>query len=212
MKPFLQSFSLAQFSLLAVELLTVSIATSASAKTQQPGPVTNANEGERPKLFVPAYGIDLANFRPASSQTRSVFGSNFTSFSPGLGPVFSMKGRSFAPNLNIVQSNGGGKNKIFQVYLGPEYRYGLVEPIQITPEGPKVQAFAPYLGASINAVYTDISSSTLGVSAKKLGYGASAFVGTTVSKNARVELRYLLSSEVEGIKLSGFSAQIGIRF
>ena len=207
-----RSRSRAQISFFTAAVLTAMTLSPAGTMAQEPEPMGKPTEASQPKLKVPVYGIDLANFRPASSRTRSVFGSNFSSFSPGLGPVFSEKGTSLTPNLNIVQSTGGGRDKVFQVYLGPEYRYGLVEPVQITPEGPKVRNFAPYLGASLNAVYTDVTSRTLGISVKKLGYGASAFVGTTVSKNARVELRYLFSNDVEGIKLSGLSAQVGIRF
>lgn len=193
------------------------LALSASALSQRSGPRTPAQSpfltGKDAKAFkIPIYGLDYSRFSVASARARSVFGSEFSSLSPGIGPVFSKSGSSLTPGVTVIQSNSRGDNRAFQVYFGPEYRYGLISPIKITERGPVIRSFSPYLGASINAVYSDITSRSLGISTKSIGIGASAFIGTTVSKNARIELRYLFSRDIEGINLSGLNAQIGIRF
>ena len=71
----------------------------------------------------------------------------------------------------------------------------------------------PYYGASLNLVPAKIRSLPDGVNTGiKLGYGGSAFVGTTLGRKTFVEARYRAISDIAGFNLSGLGLSAGIRF
>jgi len=155
------------------------------------------------KHFV--FGVNGGLYIPTDSKTRDRFGSSGFSIGPGFGAVRRVKNKGITSLSLSFISMEKGDNKFYMLPIGLQYA---------RPLGwHKDAKLHPYYGLSLNAVPAKIRSRPDNVDTGiKLGYGGSAFVGTTIGRHAFVEGRYLLISKIDTFDLSGFDVSVGYRF
>jgi len=195
------------------------------------------DETKNRKPYVPRWGVDLGSFRFSSERTRSLFGSNALSFSPGFGAVSIYKpGFSIQPDFdlfNASKSIAGQSNKMFLLSGGASFRYTF----QLGPGGPPeggpddiegegegdgggrpgglmgfLTTLSPYAEFGMGLTYADISARSIGISGKRVTYGGSFTFGTSISDRAFLQMKYRFAPKVMNIDTNSLSFEFGIRF
>lgn len=180
----------------------------------QSGPPAGV-QGQSPGLKLPVLGANVATYQFSDQRARSVFG-NLVGIGPGLGPVFGGRDLIVRPELAVLRGSNNG-NKAALVFFGGQIRYSLVEPIIATPQpnGPpqlRVRDVTPYVAASVNLMYADLSARSARVSTKVLGYSASLAAGVSFGGNVFLEARYRFTTTISDFDLSGTQLTLGLRF
>ena len=169
-------------------------------------------EPEPTPLKVPYLGLNVGTFVPTSALTRSRFGGNWQTFSPGLGTVLPSLKPTRLPDFSLAtrrRSVGGFNNKAFLVLLGIQQQWPL---FTLSEDATRLPTFLPYAGVGAGATYANLRSGADNVNGSAFGASASAYVGTSIGLNAFIEARYRLLSPIKGFNLSGTQVSIGLRF
>lgn len=169
--------------------------------------------------YIPMYGANVGVQSLLSSESRKLFGNNSISFSPGFGPAFTKQGLSIQPGVSVFSAKhevNGQENKAFIISLGPNFRYGLVKPldVEMVDGEPKARfrAFAPFVEAGINLVYADLSIRSEGISKRQFTVGGSFAIGTSITKNAFLKLKVQVVPKIKSYDFSTAGVEFGVRF
>ncbi len=157
----------------------------------------------------PFYGVNVGTFIPASGRLRAAYGDSWFSFGPGIGPVFARGGFRLTPELKFLRSTKGNG---FIAYVGPSFRYNLIQPLKTADSRTQYAAIGPYIGASAGLTYADLPRNAFGFGLKKASPGGSIFAGFTFGGRGMLEARYFLAPDVDGASLNGLQLSAGIRF
>lgn len=191
------------------------------ASAQTPPAQTPPPPGdEKPKRpYIPFYGASVGFQQVLSSSARDRFGNSGISFSPGFGPAFAKPGLLILPGFSILtlrKDEDGERNKAFLLAVGPSFRYGFSKPFTLeTVDGrptPRFKLFSPYVEVGPRLVYADVSDHTDGFGAKRLSYGGSFTLGTSVTKNAFIEAKLRVMPKIESYNFSTVGVEFGLRF
>jgi hypothetical protein len=146
----------------------------------------------------PQFGVYL----PTSGKTRSRFGDAWYSVGIGLGSISVPHNGRLTLDLNAI-SQIRGDDAAYVIPLGIQY----IQPLSQTGSS------IPYAGISADLVfnYMSVPEDNIHYGLRETG-GGSVFLGTTLGRNAYVEVRYLEMGTVRSYDFSGLSVSIGARF
>lgn len=187
------------------ELLVLLALGQTQVPDEQPEPTPRAP-------YIPWIGLNVGSYLPTSGRVRDRFGTNWQTFSPGLGPVLPRPVPGLQSDLSFSvqrRQTGGFNNRAFLALVGVQYQWPL---FRITQEMTKLPTFLPYAGVGAGASYAALRSEGDNVNGSSVGASGSLYVGTSIGFNTFLEARYRTLSRLRGFDLSGADLTIGVRF
>jgi hypothetical protein len=163
---------------------------------------------------IPIYGLNAGTYIPTSAAVKSRFGSNWFSFSPGLGPVLPppipmrMQDFTLATQAKTV---GAFNNRAFLAILGAQYQWPLFTLKPQEGDTLRLPTFLPYAGVSGGGVYANLRSEADRLNRGAIAPYGSVYVGAGIGVGFFAEARWRSVGKVSGFDLSGLELGVGLR-
>ena len=169
------------------------------------GPVVR---GDSLRLRRPLVGPQFGVFVPSDARVRARFGSKWTNFGFGLGPVRApRRGGAWSADFSFLSNRRtaeAGQGSALVVPFGAEYRIALGE-----PTGP----WRPYAGGTAGGVAAWLSDPETATRVNgRLAPSAGGFVGIAFGERAYVEVHGYRFGSTGGWSAGGWNIAAGFRF
>ena len=160
----------------------------------------HAAQAQDPEQVQKPTTLKIGVFLPSNGNVKNALGKTWLSI--GADYAFNKQGASqrLMPlgyiDYSFKSSHGLNAN---YVGLGPAARYYL------SPPG--TSSFSPYLGAGVGAYFLHASGLT-----NKTRVGFKVNAGLEINQSYLLEVNYTNAGSIQGVRLDGINAQVGLRF